>query len=45
MPDHLPSLQLMILLLTSNHDYEKALEVTDQVIPKCLQSKCFLIVQ
>jgi len=33
MPDHLPSLQLMILLLTSKHDYGKALEVTEQVGP------------
>ncbi len=32
MPDHLPALQLMILLLTSNHDYEKALDVTDQTL-------------
>ena len=32
MPDHLPALQLMILLLTSNHDYEKALDVTEQTL-------------
>ena len=38
MPDHLPSLQLMILLLTSNHDYEKALDVTDQATITNLQN-------
>ena len=32
LPDHLPSLQLMVILLTSKHEYDKALQVTEQTL-------------